>query len=187
LPCSTATNGCATQLAREWVSCMREVQSSHLMNYRDGKQRSKRTCTLPTWTTQSRWFARAHPLAPSLFLRRPLLMRYVDDELSHEHILSTNYHADGERNPSSEMMFLSLPPHSHNDALFRYPTRPVAGSSPDTRARLDLPHAQPHLGDIRERRDHAVEDRTTKPIRRHTHDEERSNSDSTWCHVYDWR
>jgi hypothetical protein len=54
------------------------------------------------------WFVRAHPLAPSLFLRRPLLTRYVDDELSHEHILSTNYHADGERNPSSEMMFLSL-------------------------------------------------------------------------------
>ena len=46
-------------------------------------------------------------------------------------------------------MFLSLPPYSHNDALFRYPTRPR--SSPDTRARLDLPHAQLHLGDIREK------------------------------------
>jgi hypothetical protein len=108
LPCSTATNGCATQLAREWVSCMREVQSSHLMNYRDGKQRSKRTCTLPTWTTQFRWFARAHPLAPSLFLRRPLLMRYVDEELSRAHAYSTNYHANGGLNPSPEMMFLSL-------------------------------------------------------------------------------
>ena len=135
-PYSTAANGCATQLARGCILCNARIGPSRIANKELNvhvRCRRGRSSEEVARTGSILVVRRAHPLAPSLFLRRPLTPRYVDDKLSRAaqrfDKLSRRCRTKSFARDDVALTY------SHNDALFRYPTRP--GSSPDPRTRLD--------------------------------------------------